>query len=175
MTYTSRLDLEGPIRAAVLPILQAHLSDTLDLHAQVKQAHWNVKGAAFIALHALFDRIAGEIDAAADDIAERIVALGGCADGRSSRTAKDSGLPPWPEAAQAQAEVLAALAASFSAHAKALRQAIDQTSDIGDAGTSDLFTGQSRQTDKQLWQIEAHFTGARNDVEPRHHRASERG
>jgi starvation-inducible DNA-binding protein len=175
MTYASRLDLGDQIRTAVLPILQAHLSNTLDLHAQVKQAHWNVKGTAFIALHELFDRIAGEIDAAADDIAERIVALGGYADGRTSRTAEDSNLPPWPEALQAQAEVLSALAASISAHAGALRQAIDKTSGVGDAGTSDLFTGQSRQTDKQLWLIEAQFTGTRNDVEPGSHRASERG
>ena len=161
MTYTSRLDLGEPIRTAVLPILQARLSDTLDLRAQVKQAHWNVKGTAFIALHDLFDRLADEIDAAADDIAERIVALGGYSDGRSRRTANDSTLPPWPEVAQAQADVLTALAASISVHAKALRRAIDQSSDIGDAGTADLFTGQLRQTDKHLWLVEAHVADTR--------------
>jgi starvation-inducible DNA-binding protein len=159
MTYASRLDQEGPIRTSVLPILQARLSDTLDLHAQVKQAHWNVKGAAFIALHELFDRIAGEIDAAADDIAERTVALGGYADGRSGRTADDSSLPPWPEATQAQPQVLAALSAALAVHAGALRHGIDQATELFDAGTADLFTGQSRMADRHLWLIKAHLEG----------------
>lgn len=158
MTYTSQIDLQPSVRNGVLPILQARLSDTLDLHAQVKQAHWNVKGSGFIALHELFDRVAEEIEDAADDIAERIVALGWIADGRSSRTAQDTSLPEWPELAQRQGDVLNALAAALATHAKALRHAIDQTTELGDAGTADLFTGQSRQTDKQLWLVEAHLT-----------------
>lgn len=140
----------------------------------MKQAHWNAKGAGFIALHELFDRIAGEIDAAADDIAERIVALGGYADGRSSRTAQDSSLPPWPEVAQAQLPVLAALTASIFAHAKALRRAIDQISSIGDAGRADLFTGQSRQTDMTLTSARVFWfwRGARRPLLPAVHLGS---
>ncbi|NUB45921.1 DNA starvation/stationary phase protection protein Dps [Fertoebacter nigrum] len=159
MTYASRLDLDTALRAAVLPILQSRLSDTLDLQAQVKQAHWNLRGPAFIALHDLFDRIAADIALAADDTAERIVALGGYADGRPFRTARDTSLPGWPERVQAQGAVLDALAASISAHGRGLRDAIDSTTQIGDAGTADLFTGQSRQTDKQLWLVEAHLSG----------------
>jgi starvation-inducible DNA-binding protein len=159
MTYASRLPLDTTIRAAVLPILQARLSDTLDLQAQVKQAHWNVRGPAFIALHALFDQIAEEISSAADDIAERIVALGGLADGRPVRTAHDTSLPDWPERLQGQEAVLDALAGSLSTHGRGLREAIDRKNQIGDAGTADLFTGQSRQADKQLWLVEAHFAG----------------
>ncbi len=161
MTYASRLDLDATIRAAVLPILQACLSDTLELQAQAKQAHWNVNGANFISLHELFDRIAKDETLAADDIAERIVALGGWADGRTVTTARDSGLPKWPDAAQAQEGVLTALAASISVHARGLRDAIDTTSALGDAGTADLFTGQSRQADKHLWLTEAHLAGTK--------------
>jgi starvation-inducible DNA-binding protein len=159
MTYASRLDLNATIRAAVLPILQARLSDTLDLQAQVKQAHWNVRGGNFIALHGLFDRMAEDVAPAADDIAERIQALGGQADGRTITTARDTSLPPWPEAAQAQVKVLMALAASIAEHARRLREAIDRTSESGDAGTADLFTGQSRLADKHLWLVEAHLAG----------------
>jgi starvation-inducible DNA-binding protein len=96
MAYTSRLDLAPEVRAAVLPILQARLSDALDLQAQVKEAHWNVKGANFIALHEMFERMASDIASAADDIAERIVALGGYADGRTATTARSTTLPQWP-------------------------------------------------------------------------------
>lgn len=163
MTYASRLDMATATRAAVLPILQARLSDTLDLQAQVKQAHWNVKGANFIALHELFDKIATDIAAAADDIAERIVALGGYADGRTATTAHDTSLPQWPAFALGQANLLAALAASIAVHGRALRDAIDQTAGFGDAGTADLFTGLSRQTDKHLWLTEAHLDGVKSN------------
>jgi starvation-inducible DNA-binding protein len=159
MTYASRLALDSTIRTAVLPILQARLSDTLDLQSQAKQAHWNVKGANFISLHELFDRIADDLASAADDIAERIVALGGYADGRIATTARDTGLPQWPEHSQMQSDVLRALAASISSYARCLRDAVDRTAEIGDAGTADLFTGQSRQSDKHLWLLEAHLIG----------------
>lgn len=159
MTFASPNDRGARIGPAVLSLLQARLTDTLDLQARLKHAHWNVKGANFIALHDLFDRMADEVGAASDDIAERLVALGGRADGRPATTAAYSTLPQWPVAAHHQSDVLAALAAALSVQADALRHAIDQAADLGDAGTSDLFTGQSRQTDKQLWLIEAHLAG----------------
>lgn len=156
MAYVSRRNF--PAAAPVLPILQARLSDTLDLQARVKQAHWTVTGGNFIALHDLFDRMADEIAAASDDIAERIMALGGLADGRLATTLAASGLPAWPALTRDQGAVLDALATALAAHGTALRRAIDQTAALGDAGTADLFTGQSRLADKQLWLIEAHLT-----------------
>lgn len=56
--YDTRTDLSISIREKVVPILQARLADCVDLFTQVKQAHWNVKGPHFIALHELFDNIA---------------------------------------------------------------------------------------------------------------------
>lgn len=158
MTYASRLDLGPEVRNAILPILQARLSDTLDLQARLKAAHWNVKGAQFGALHALFDQMATEVAEVSDDLAERLVILGGHADGRPRTTAQGSRLPPWPLVTRGQ-EVLAALAEATATHGRAARAAIDQAAAMGDAGTADLFTGQSRLTDKHLWQIEAHLVG----------------
>ncbi|WP_037916048.1 DNA starvation/stationary phase protection protein Dps [Sulfitobacter sp. 20_GPM-1509m] len=157
MTLTSSEYTNEPVAASVLTILQARLSDTLDLHAQLKQAHWNVKGPNFISLHNLFDQIAEEVDAASDEVAERIVALGGRADGRIVTTAKNSTLPEGLELAQGQSSVLATIASALTIHAEALRHAIDLTAEFGDAGTSDLFTSQSRLADKHRWLIQAHF------------------
>ena len=66
--------MQETLRAAVLPILQARLSDPLE-----QLAHWNVKGANFVSLHEVFDRMAADIGSAAVDTAERIVAFGGYA------------------------------------------------------------------------------------------------
>lgn len=102
MTYASLLDLDTVMLAAVIPILQARLSDALELRARAKQAHWNVKGAAFLSLREFFDQIAEDIDSAADDIAEDPFALGGFADVRTTRTVQDNDLSTWPELAQTQ-------------------------------------------------------------------------
>jgi starvation-inducible DNA-binding protein len=160
MAYASRRNF--PAAAQVLPILQARLSDTLDLQTRVKQAHWTVQGVSFIALHDLLDRMAEDIASASDDIAERIMALGGLADGRLATTLAASGLPQRLPLARDQGEILDALATAFAVHGMALRQATDRTAELGDAGTADLFTGQSRQADKHLWLIEAHLPQVRS-------------
>src|SRR5204863_9581812 len=72
-------NLREPIRRAVIDLLNQQLADVLDLGLQAKQAHWNVKGPHFIGLHELFDKVAEELEAFTDDIAERAVERGGVA------------------------------------------------------------------------------------------------
>lgn len=157
MTYTSRIDLSEHVRKQACGLLQACLSDALDLEAQAKQAHWNVKGPHFLQLHELFDRVHDEIEQFVDLLAERITTLGHVADGRVSTTAAATKLYGYPlEAIGGQAH-LTALAASLGAFGKSVREAIDQSGNIGDADTADLFTQISREADKQLWFIEAHL------------------
>ncbi len=49
--YKTKIDLTEKIRRNVIVILNDRLADAIDLQSQVKQAHWNVKGPNFIALH----------------------------------------------------------------------------------------------------------------------------
>jgi starvation-inducible DNA-binding protein len=111
MTYTSRLDIPDHIRKASIALLQARLSDSLDLEAQMKQAHWNVKGRDFIQLHELFDKVHGIVEDYVDTIAERITALGGVADGRIQTTVKASSLYEYPVQAAGGEAHLKAVAA----------------------------------------------------------------
>src|SRR4051812_10530415 len=90
--YQTHLDLPPHVRKGVVALLQARLSDAIDLEAQTKQAHWNVKGKDFFQLHELFDKIHGEVEDFAALIAERITSLGSTADGRVQNTAKNSQL-----------------------------------------------------------------------------------
>jgi starvation-inducible DNA-binding protein len=53
----------------------------MDLHVQVKQAHWNVRGPDFIGVHELFDKVSVAVAKASDLITERADALGGAARG----------------------------------------------------------------------------------------------
>jgi len=159
--HSTRIDLATKTRAKVITLLNARLADAIDLQLQAKQAHWNVKGPSFIALHELFDTFAGEISGYVDDMAERITALGGIAEGTLQAVASRTRLEAYPlEIADGRAH-LDALAAATARFAKAARKAIDEAAKAGDADTSDLFTGISRGVDKSLWLLEAHLQADR--------------
>jgi len=94
--YKTKIDLSEKTRRNVIVILNDRLSDAIDLQSQIKQAHWNVKGPHFIALHQLFDQLHGNIEQHVDSIAERITALGGRANGTLHAAAGASSLLPYP-------------------------------------------------------------------------------
>jgi starvation-inducible DNA-binding protein len=155
--HPTRIDLSAKTRGRTIDILNARLADAIDLQLQAKQAHWNVKGPNFIALHELFDQIAGELGAHVDDMAERITALGGVAEGTVQAVSGRSRLEPYPLALAEGRAHLEALATALARFGKSVRKAIDDTGKAGDADTSDLFTGVSRAVDKNLWLVEAHL------------------
>jgi len=155
--HRTRNDLPIPARGRSIALLNARLADTLALRLAAKQAHWNVKGPQFSALHDLFDRLAAALDAPADEMAERIVALGGTALGTAAVVARDASLAPYPLEIHSGREHVEALAMAFAALGSSLRKNIDDAVGVGDAATADLFTGYSRAFDKALWLLEAHL------------------
>ena len=159
--HSTRNDLTVKARTKLAALLNTRLADALDLQMQAKQAHWNVKGPQFIALHELFDKLAAEIDGHVDEMAERITALGGVAEGTVQAVAGRSKLDPYPLDISEGRAHLDALAAAYARFAKAVRKAIDESDKAGDADTSDLFTGISRSADKGLWLLEAHLQADR--------------
>ena len=154
---TTRNDLPDNARKSMIALLNARLVDAIDLRLAVKQAHWNVKGPTFIALHELFDEIAERVEKNVDDIAERATALGAIAAGTSQIVVKHTSLAPYPTDVTAEREHLALLVERMSAYGKNARAAIDQADEVHDRDTADLFTGISRQTDKDLWFLESHL------------------
>ena len=148
--------LSENIRVSAVEILQARLSDAVDLTTQTKQAHWTVRGPNFIALHKLFDELHEEMDELSDLIAERLQALGGQAQGTSRMAAAATSLPEYPSAVTGGAEHVKALSAVYAAFGDLVRADIDATAELGDAVTSDVLTEVARAVDKALWFIEAH-------------------
>jgi starvation-inducible DNA-binding protein len=155
--YASRVDLLESDRLELITLLNQHLVDTLDLKTQVKQAHWNVKGMAFIALHELFDRFATTLENYIDMLAERVTALGGVAMGTVRIAAASSSLPEYDLQAVEGRDHLLALAERYGQYARQTRLNSDRSTGLNDADTADLFTEISRQIDKDLWFIEAHL------------------
>lgn len=155
--HSTKIDLAKGKREKVVGILNARLADAVDLKSQAKQAHWNVKGPHFIGLHELFDRVSTEVEAHIDEIAERITSLGGTAMGTVRVAAQTSSLSEYPlEITDGTAHV-DALSTALADFGKKIRKGIDETDELGDADTADLFTEVSRSIDKLLWFVEAHI------------------
>jgi starvation-inducible DNA-binding protein len=155
--YKTKIDLSEKVRRNVIVVLNDRLADAIDLQSQIKQAHWNVKGPHFIALHELFDKISDAVLEQIDEIAERITSLGGTAEGTVAVAAKRSKLKNYPLSITAGKDHLFYLSTQLSVFGKSARSAIDQTDELGDADSADLFTQISREIDKYLWFIEAHL------------------
>ena len=154
--YETENDLRKETRAEVIDIVNQRLADIIDLQAQLKQAHWNVKGPHFIGLHELFDKIAEEVESYVDLIAERIVQLGGIAEGTVRVAASRSRLDEYPlDIADGSAHV-EAVARALSTFGREARMTIDEADRLDDADTADIFTEVSRGIDKWLWFVEAH-------------------
>jgi len=154
--WNTQNDLSKAIRQKMIELLNQQLADALDLASQTKQAHWNVKGPSFIALHELFDEVVEEIQEYADDLAERAVELGGTAYGTVRVAAEKSRLGEYPLEISSGREHVTALSGALARFGKTARTAIDAAAGLGDADTADLFTEISRGVDKLLWKVEVH-------------------
>lgn len=155
--HNTKIDISKDKREKLIALLNARLADASDLKSQTKQAHWNVKGMSFIALHELFDQIATAVNGHVDLIAERITTLGGTAMGTVRLAAQNSTLSEYPHEITEGAAHVDALSTALADFGKVVRKAIDESTDLGDQDTADIFTEISRDIDKHLWFVEAHI------------------
>jgi starvation-inducible DNA-binding protein len=154
--YPTKNSLPESVRLQVTTLLQNCLVDSIDLTLQAKQAHWNVKGPSFIALHELFDKVAEDAETYVDLIAERIVQLGGIAVGTLDPVDKKSSLPAYPVTISSGKEHVAALSHALAYYGESIRKSVFMANQVEDADTADILTQVSRAADKYLWFVEAH-------------------
>lgn len=150
--------LSETIRAQSIELLNKHLAAAIDLHAQAKQAHWNVRGLGFMAIHELFDKVSEEVEMFSDMLAERAGGLGGTAHGTIQVAAARSFLIPYDLGIADETSHVFAVSAALAAFGQSARDAIGLATTYGDVDTADMFTEISRGIDKQLWFVESHAT-----------------
>ena len=154
--YETENDVPEQRRSELNALMNQRLADAVDLQMQMKQAHWNVKGPHFIGLHELFDQIDEAVEGYVDLVAERIVQLGGIAEGTVRVAAERSRLEEYPlDIADGHAHVKA-VSKALSTFGREVRKTIDEADELQDADTADMFTEISRGMDKWLWFVEAH-------------------
>lgn len=144
-------------RKTAIAELNARLADAVALSAAIKQAHWNVKGRNFIAVHELFDQVFANLQVHVDEMAERVQQLDGVAIGTVEKVAKASSLKEYPTDLTKAEDHIKALCERMRDYGRKIRAAIDTTAEAGDADSADLFTAASRTADKDLWFLESHL------------------
>jgi starvation-inducible DNA-binding protein len=158
-SYVSPSHLSEKTRAKIAATLNERLADGLDLHSQIKVAHWNIKGPQFAALHPLFETFAVALATHNDNFAERAVTLGGTALGTVRHVAKTSRLPEYPQDTSRDMEHVSLLAERIDAYLVGLRESRSLAETEGDTDTVDLLTGVVSEFEKNGWFLHATLEG----------------
>ena len=153
--YRSPSQLPEEARKRIAAELNARLADGLDLHSQIKVAHWNVKGPQFPGLHPLFETFAIGLAAHNDALAERAVTLGALAVGTARQVGAASALPDYPPGTTRDSEHVALLAERIEKYLEGLRASRRVVEAEGDTDTVDLLTGIVTEFEKHAWFIRA--------------------
>ena len=156
--------LSESIRAQSVELLNKQMTAAVDLHAQMKQAHWNVRGPGFIAIHELFDKVSMVVENYSDLIAERVGGLGGTSHSTIQVAPERSFLAPYPLDIVDEHQHVFAVSGRLAAFGQSVREAIDQATTFGDTSTAELFTEISRGIDLQLWFVESHIAPKMNQT-----------
>ena len=151
------IGLKSNTKSEMIDLLNARLADAIDLALITKQAHWNLRGSTFIAVHELLDQLRDDVDEHVDIIAERVAQLDGIAMGTLQAVGKATKLTPYPTDIRKIADHLNALVERYAALSASTREAIDIADEAGDADTADIFTAFSRVLDKNLWFLKSHL------------------
>jgi starvation-inducible DNA-binding protein len=153
--YTTPSRLPEPARVEIADALNAVLADGLDLHADLKVAHWNLKGPLFPALHPLFEEIAVALAAHGDAVAERAVTLGARAHGAIRHVARVSRIADYPREATRDVEHVRLLAERIDTYLDGVRAARAVAEERGDTDTVDLLTEIATGLEKHGWFLRA--------------------
>ncbi len=153
--YKSPSHLSEPARQAVSKSLNELLANGLDLHSQIKVAHWNIKGPGFAALHPLFETFALGLAAHNDSVAERAVTLGAKAYGTARHVAANSKITEYPQETTRDLEHVKLLAERIEQYLVQSRSTRAVAEQNADTDTVDLTTAVISEFEKHAWFLRA--------------------
>lgn len=153
--YKSPSKLPEASRARIAESLNDRLADGLDLHGQIKVAHWNIRGPQFPSLHPLFETFAVSLAAHNDSVAERAVTLGAKAYGTARHVARVSRLPEYPQDTTRDMEHVRLLAERIELYLDGMRETRAVAEELDDTDTVDLLTGIITEFEKHDWFLRA--------------------
>ncbi|NBM16924.1 Dps family protein [Streptomyces sp. GC420] len=151
----------------IIGVLRMRLHAFNDLHLTLKHVHWNVVGPHFIAVHEMLDPQVASVREMADDVAERISALGGVPQGTPGALVAERA---WDDYSVGRADAISHLGALdlvYTGVIEGQRAAITEVGEL-DTATEDLLIGQLRNLEQFQWFVRAHLETARGTLATAH-------
>ena len=139
----------------VAETLQRNLATTISLYLKFKKYHWDIRGRFFRDLHLAYDEFIAEIFPAIDEIAERLVALGGSPIAAPADIARFSVVDVPTETVRDARTQVADLVADLSRVGKGYRDDSQTVDDANDPATADMYNGYAMTIDKIRWMLQA--------------------
>jgi starvation-inducible DNA-binding protein len=162
--------LSESARLASVANLNQALADTMTLRDLYKKHHWQVSGATFHELHLLFDQHYERQVEIVDELAERIMMLGGLSLAMAADVAEATLVPRPPKGREEVPVMISRLLHAHEIVLKEARSMARQASDDGDDGTNDLLVSSViRGNEMQAWFLAEHLVDTplvRADGEP---------
>lgn len=159
-TQPQRVGTNSPV---VAESLKGFAADTYMLLAKTQSCHWNMTGANFIGLHKLTEEQYRELFEAADELAERVRALGHQAPNSVSEMMEMSRVEELREAPDT-VEAVEILAADNAMMAKRARELAEEAEENDDPATHDLLAARIEVHDKNAWLLRANLPRERADA-----------
>ncbi|ACU59641.1 Dps family protein [Chitinophaga pinensis] len=136
------------------------LADEYVLYTKTRNAHWNVEGPDFHAMHLFFESQYNQLDEIMDSVAERIRSLGHYAPATLKSFLELTHLTEYSERQNDSLGFIKELLGDHESIIEFIRGNIDAFANtFKDAGTSDFITGLMEEHEKMAWMLRAHYRG----------------
>ena len=123
-------------------------------YTNLRGLHWNIKGRGFFTLHEKFETLYNDTAEKIDEIAERILMLGGVPENRFSEYLKESCVKEVGEVSCGYDAVEIVLN-TYKILTEKERKLIDLANEANDVVTADMLTGYLKEQEKMVWMFVA--------------------
>ncbi|WP_374329538.1 Dps family protein [Soonwooa sp.] len=137
--------------------LSVLLADEHILYTKTRNAHWNVEGADFHAMHVFFESQYDELEEIIDEVAERIRQLGQVAPGSLKDFVQLSRLTEKKLSKNDSQSFIKALLEDQESVISYIREVVSKMDDSKDFGTEDFLVGLLEKHEKMAWMLRAHL------------------
>ena len=140
--------------AAVVTGLNQLLADFQVYYTNLRGFHWEIKGHGFFVLHSKFEELYDDAAEKVDELAERILMLGGAPENRFSEYLKKAHIQEISGVA-CGSDALDNILETYRHLIREERKLIDVANDANDVVTADLLTGYLKEQEKLVWMLVA--------------------
>lgn len=157
MKTTDYLQLDSKTTEKVAHELQTLLADLQVYYANLRGFHWNVKGQEFFNLHAKYEEMYDDAADKVDEVAERILMLGGVPEHNYSEYLKKSSIKETGVVSDGK-EIANLLLSYLKELIGQERKILEMASEGNDEGTANLMSDMILEQEKMVWMLTAYLS-----------------